>query len=333
MKKFAVYSLQFIVVAAVAATANASTLVVENLHADEIRTREISYAQPLPDEGVLYFSFETDTGATVFDMSGNGYNGTATQCVWTNEGRFAGGALWFNGGWYDSQWYGEAASRVAVPNAPDFPAWEAYTVSVWFKHDGGGYTGPSYGHKIVDKTSFYHDWGMSLSPQPSSYVGAIGFGMYEGGASSGFWDESHDYRDNQWHHIVIVRNGTLGQYWMDGVLKESNNTMFSVYSYSPLCIGNSLSDDYYQQTGWSGLIDEVRIYDRALSSDEVQFLYLDGALPTPEPEPEIITVSAPLSVSGDMTVQGNAAFLGGIRYVAPLGDLSSGSYTNSASWQ
>ena len=80
-------------------------------------------------------------------------------------------------------------------------------------------------------------------------------------------------------------------------------------------------------------MDEVRIYDRALSPTEIAALYLDGFLPPPQPpQPsgdEVITVTSDLSVAGELTVLGDATFLSGVQLAQPLGDLSSGSYTNA----
>ena len=307
-------------------SARGGTVEVDTVIADEVQTRTISYPRPFPDDGLLYYSFKTDTGTTVLDASGNGRDGTATQCAWTNAGRYAGGAMKFNGG------HANMGSWVSVANSPDFPAWGAYTVSVWFRHDGGGTANLT--HKIVDKTSMMHDWFLYVHPtfHSAAYpAGRLGLSMYEGGTSRELIDGSMDYRDTEWHHVAVVRDGTLGQLWVDGALKASTNNMVNVYSASAVCVGSSHSPDSNQRASWSGLLDEVRIYGRALSPSEIGDLFSAGALPVPEQtEPETITIASDLSVEGGLTVSGEARFLSGIRYVKPLGDLSSGIYTNSA---
>jgi hypothetical protein len=311
-----------------ATAAFGGTLEVGTLRADEIRTREISYAQPRPDDGILYYSFATNTGATVHDMSGHGRHGTAIQCVWTNEGRFAGGAMSWTG---TNSWSG----AVVAGDALDFPSWDTYTLSVWFRYVTNNFaTGSHNDYVMVDKSN-----------GGGGYIGA-GIGLLDSGGLY-FWlwgvpgtpaielhDTSKSYSDGQWHHAVAVRNGSVGQLWADGNLKVSTNGMFSVTTgtAAPLSVGNIPGlQSLYSRWSWSGSLDEFRVYDRALTSEEIGQLYINGLFLSSSGS-DIITVSAPLSVSGALTVGGDAVFRSGIRYVKPLGDLSSGIYTNSAPW-
>jgi len=211
---------------------------------------------------ILFYPFQENAGAIALDASGIGYTGKVSGCVWVNPGPFNGGAMSFDG----------VDDYVEVGSAPNFPTWNVYSVSVWFRHNGGGDFGPGYGHKIVDKTSFYHDWKMAVFPD----TGVLYVSIIEGNKYLGFSNNDINYVDNKWHHVVFIRNGTLGEFWVDGTLKSSSGGMFSVYSSSKLCIGNSQSSDAFQRKSWSGLLDEVRIFDRVVSSNEVVSLYKDG---------------------------------------------------------
>ena len=76
---------------------------------------------------------------------------------------------------------------------------------------------------------------------------------------------------NTWYHIVGYRsNGTIG-IAVNGVIQATALNSVDVNTTEPFRIG-------YNNTGWdgaswNGLIDEVRIYNRALSADEVTRLY------------------------------------------------------------
>ena len=80
---------------------------------------------------------------------------------------------------------------------------------------------------------------------------------------------------NCWHHMVITRQGNRTVLYLNGVKKQTtaavsrvdleNNVIFSIAN-SP-CLG--LTD-----TPFAGLLDEIRVYDRALDEDEVERLYL-----------------------------------------------------------
>ncbi len=158
------------------------------------------------------------------------------------------------------------------------PAWAQYTVSIWFKNDGRVVPSPGYGQKIIDKTTWYTDFYLSLqhwdSPghfvyktfhSPSDVVDPL----YDGSIVV----SQSPYLDNNWHHAVMVRNGKAGELWVDGVLKGTNSNMQTVTNNQPLLLGYSLSGDFYQQIFWGGYMDEFAVFNRALSTSEVSDLY------------------------------------------------------------
>ncbi len=205
----------------------------------------------------------------------------------------------------------------------DFPSWERYSVSLWFLHDGGGDMGPQYGQKMIDKTSYYHDWHLSIHPVGhADDTGGISLSLYEEGPGGGMADNSRNYGDGLWHHVAVVRDGANGQFWVDGVLKDTSTNMVSVFSYSPLCIGNSYSDDWYQQKGWSGLLDEIHVFGRPLRADEIAALHEVGAMRLTD-----VRFGTGVAVDGNLSVSGTVSLAGGA-YLRPLGDLSCGIYTN-----
>jgi hypothetical protein len=79
---------------------------------------------------------------------------------------------------------------------------------------------------------------------------------------------------NQWHYITVTKSGNSVKIYLDGVVKVSKafgtpidkktSTMhIGCYSNATACTGN-----YF-----TGLLDEVRVFNRALSAAEVQTLY------------------------------------------------------------
>ena len=72
--------------------------------------------------------------------------------------------------------------------------------------------------------------------------------------------------DNNWHHLCATYNGTTWNLYLDGTNdgsgSPSTNTSLSFANIS-----------YTTTERWKGVIDEVRIYNRALSADEVEQLY------------------------------------------------------------
>lgn len=91
--------------------------------------------------------------------------------------------------------------------------------------------------------------------------------------------ETNTYNDDNWHHMVLTYDGLAFVVYIDGdpVFNVSGAAYSPVfYGTGELAIGRDggHSSDYFQ-----GIIDDVRIYNRALSANEVESLY-DGYSPT-----------------------------------------------------
>ena len=82
-----------------------------------------------------------------------------------------------------------------------------------------------------------------------------------------------DLRDGNWHHIMGIYNGTNALIYVDGSsvsLGAESTANAGGYS-SYLRVGNSLTSG--ESNYFSGAIDDIRIYSRALSSSEIQEVY------------------------------------------------------------
>lgn len=82
----------------------------------------------------------------------------------------------------------------------------------------------------------------------------------------------------EWYHLVSVFDSGLAQIYVDGVIETSWDTGYaSLFSSSVnLLVGSETTDHPNAGVGGipiDGLIDDVYIYDRALSASEVQTLY------------------------------------------------------------
>lgn len=83
---------------------------------------------------------------------------------------------------------------------------------------------------------------------------------------------SSEYDDNEWHHVAVVVDGTTSsELFIDNV---------SVDTYTPSgasWAGTGVVDIGYISTqggfGWAGELEDIRIYDRALSDNEVNSIY------------------------------------------------------------
>jgi len=90
--------------------------------------------------------------------------------------------------------------------------------------------------------------------------------------------------DGNWHHIVVSRNQATGEkdIYIDGVLDTSDFDTTNLLNDPQLLTIGAISDasnpdpaspDYNGYNGYEGLLDDIQIYNRALTSTEVAFLY------------------------------------------------------------
>ena len=82
------------------------------------------------------------------------------------------------------------------------------------------------------------------------------------------WVTAEDYSDGEWRHLAAIRDGDKGKVYVDGVLIKEDTAMDGD-------LGGELTGWYLAQDGntngyFVGAMDEVRIYNRALTDQEVQ---------------------------------------------------------------
>jgi hypothetical protein len=213
---------------------------------------------PGPGGLVLYLPFDApDDGGVIHDASGAGNDGRVYGATWVAEGKF-GGAYHFS--------ITNLTDRIVIPNCdslnPDY-----ITVSAWIKTaDKDGFW-----NRIADK-DFRNAYCLALG---GDYRGKAGRGKldYESSRSSIMSDRVLD--DNQWHFVAATYDGKTVNCYVDGVEKSRPVKTPGPLKKSnwDLCIGNSVVDyGTGEFDAYDGLIDEVRIYNRALSADEIKAL-------------------------------------------------------------
>lgn len=184
------------------------------------------------------------------DVSGNGFDGTANE-IEATEDRFGteNGAVLFNG----------SSSSINCGLHEELNLTNDFSVTAWVRSTkNSGWQG------IVLFDRFGH-YGYGLCLMTAGYAaGWIGNGTAWAYASS----PDVLRGDSQWRHLATVRrNGVLWLY-VGGVLQESSTEQGVAYKSNRLIIGNSDPGD----NPFGGAIDDVRIYARALSDDEVEEL-------------------------------------------------------------
>lgn len=205
---------------------------------------------PVTSGLVAHWKLDETTGTTSADTSGNGLNGT-----WENSPTFSAtyptlvcypdpGSLSFNG----TNQYVNAGNPSILPSGT-----AARTICGWAK------AGSTAG------------WGWIASFGSPSVDGAMCIGMdgttLDGG---GYQDDLTvaNFWDSNWHFIALTYDGTTAKLYADGVLKASAPKSWNLV-HNACYIGEQVDNG---SEYWNGNVDDVRIYNRALSAAEISQL-------------------------------------------------------------
>ncbi len=157
--------------------------------------------------------------------------------------------------------------HVDLGTALNFPTWPQYTVSVWFRHDGGGGINTQ---KILDKTWYFQDWYLGVVP----YNGRPIWNTYSGGGGGIYPDIF--VMDGAWHQLTVTRSGADGEMWIDGELLGTADNIKTPTNSRRLMIGYSDAGDGNQRYYFNGAIDDLRIYDVVLTPDQLATELIDA---------------------------------------------------------
>jgi hypothetical protein len=211
-----------------------------------------------PTNGLVgYWSFSEGSGSTAGDASGNSNNGTLTNGPTWVTGKVGSGALSFDGV-DDSVSLG--APSVLTPSA-------ALTISAWVKSTNP--TGAA-NEVIVDKQN------ASLNRYLLRITGTTGKMRFAVGASSEIQVNANTtLAANTWYHVAGVWNGADITVYVNGVSDAT-----------PVAVTGTITDGgegivigrptVTNANYFNGSIDEVRIYNRALTQAEIKRLYNMG---------------------------------------------------------
>lgn len=230
-------------------------------------------AKPLVDAGsplsvatehiVAYWSFD---GGSLRDTSGNGNDGTAVGGVDETEG-IGSGAMMFDGD----------GDYVLVNNVLDLSSQTSVTISAWMKKGSidslsGIMLGTKASGKIEIRNQYLADGWMAwtASPNEAEYAYAR-------------MSATDSVIDDKWYHIVGIFENNNADIYIDG----SRVTEDEVISGTPTFAEKTgaYADNLYLGAGsqintpnifFEGSIDEVLIYNKALSPAEIRQLYNIG---------------------------------------------------------
>jgi len=211
-----------------------------------------------------WWKFDEASGKTTPDSSGHGRNGTLKEDLSFDkssvQGR-TGKALKFDDN-----------GHVEITKYKGVTGTRARTVSAWIKTENDGGEIISWGEDDFGKMFIF-----------CFIRGRIGIKP-----NGGYYYMNEPTDDDKWHHVaVVVKEAELPNLhddvvlYRDGIIAEVHD--IGLLDLWPVDTGSDL--DVRIGRGFEGLIDDVRIYDRVLSDEEVMALFkLQSDRPLPKPK-------------------------------------------------
>ncbi len=227
---------------------------------------------------VAAYGFDAGSGTTVADQSGNGNNGTVANTTWAATGKY-GKALQFNG----------SSALVTIPDAASLHLTTAMTLEAWVNPStvNGNWRDVIY----KGNDNYYLEATSTNSSKPDG--GLIAGGSY--GDAFG----TAALPANTWSYLAETYDGSTLRLYVNGTQVASTaHTGAISTSANPLQIGG---DSIYGQF-FAGMIDEVRIYNTALTATQIQ---TDQTTPITPTGPTYSVGGSVSGLSGTVVLQDN----------------------------
>lgn len=237
---------------------------IEEYNLDELRynwngTNYTQYNGSL----ILMFNFENvsslgENDTYVVDMGNNKNNGTIAGASSNNLGK-RGRAISFDG----------IDDSINISDDEfDISPGENFTFISWIKTDfKSNYprifnkreiNAPNKGYECyIDQTGGFLACNLDTGPSNPGVSSTI------------------DLTDNSWHHIAVVLGGTNAIIYVDGII-NGNNTNVALDDGYDNNVSFTIGSPTYTGTFFNGSIDEVRIWNRSLSADEIYQQYVSN---------------------------------------------------------
>src|SRR3989339_271361 len=246
------------------------------------------------DPAAAKWYFDEGSGSIANDSSGNNNNGTlVNNPQWVNG--MLGKALQFDG----------LGTFINVNDSNSLDVTTALSIEAWVKSNVITVdSGPT--RRILDKGVYL----LAASDQAyfKIYIGGIGKGVGK------VWTQSDL---GIWHHLVGTYDGINVKLYQDGVLAGQTAATGNIdVNGSSLVMGRQGTS---ASGRFDGLIDEIKIYSRALTQEEVLSRYQGTPIPPPPDNPPTVSITAPANnstITGMLTISGTATDDHGINSVA-----------------
>lgn len=222
------------------------------------------FALPLSAKAGLvgHWAFDEGSGTTAFDSSGNGNDGVITAGVWGSDADRSS-YLIFDG-----------STSVVDPSLtlPVMTTTNDFSWAVWMSS--------------LDESTAQTDSIIIGNRKDAAGNDTVPRQFIKLTPTKFEWHQNDNGNDNVdvddlvidgWHHVAVVKSGTSLEYYFDGV-SVATHTLTEVIGTvaNQFYIGGQPNNGSIREH-FNGYIDEVRIYDNALTAAEVEALFAAGS--------------------------------------------------------
>ena len=229
----------------------------------------------LSSDLIGWWKFDETSGIIASDSSGYGNDGVLVNGPEWVQGK-VGNALAFDG----INDYVKCSISNGIPSAE-------LTTAMWIYMRGS-------------KVGFQHPFGLGDDHQWTLFnqqdTNTLVFKVKETEAGTTFLQKAVGEPGlNKWFHVAITWNGSAYCAYLNGTKKWCTNGDGLKFTNDHVTIGSSSWG--MEENSFNGIVDDVRIYNRALSDSEIEELYEEGVTPTTTTSSTTTTTTGPTTTS------------------------------------
>jgi hypothetical protein len=213
-------------------------------------------AKTVDDTLIAWYEMESLTSGSAADSTGHGHTGTCASCPTVVAGHSGSGFLF------------DGTTRIDIGDGGAFDT-SAFTVAMWVEYTNLTYSSfECPAGKVLDAT-IYNSWELCYDQSSQKWlydtVGAMPYAFSE-------LEPSSAPAIDTWYHTAMVWDGSIKTLYVDGSAVASVTGAVVTFAVGqPLSFGADI--DYGGQSSpFVGVMDDLRIYSRALGSAEIAAL-------------------------------------------------------------
>ena len=207
---------------------------------------------------VAQWQFDETSGTSAADASGLDNKGTLHDVTWS-AGKI-GNAAEFDG----------AKSYMEVADSDSLDLSDSFTITAWINlAEIGKGRQVLLQKRVADTNDVYTNYTLYAQWTQDALALVVGNGTKRVGYLSSKGIDTA----NKWHHIAVALGGGKVRFYIDGALAGEETATIKPYTNdAPLIIGRYTNADGTSKFFLNGLLDDLRIYNKVLSDDEIKKL-------------------------------------------------------------